>query len=517
MKKPAPASLSLSPKKHAQPPTQPSRHVYDVIVLGTQPGGLLVGALLAKRGLQVLQLDPIGHTPFYEHEGTLFPLGPSLVPPLRVLPKVEQALYELGINLDLSRVQEAAGHALQLILPRERFDHSLNDEELRAEVARVFPSSVEPVCDLLAQATRAAEDTQVLLGTPGLPFPPQGFWDRFRLRHFAKAICPPALPEADVVALDEIVEPASPDVLALRAALQGVCGFLTAFDAHNELGETRALSHLLRGAHGFHGGELGLSALLGQRMLDLGCDVLGTQGRVTPLEDFDFSFSKLRSVTLDKSATPLRAQIFLCAMDAQDLALLLPPKRAVKFQRFAAPLQTRQVGLTLNLLVRARGLPLGLAPRAVVFPKSDHALGPLLVETSPAHPEQPDDDRRILTAIARLEREALDTPDKIKACAGRIEKVLLDELCPFLDRHVLGRSIPMFAAGPSQQAVCVGFDRPAKSYLGLTGLPQRTCFKNLYLTNRQVLPSLGLEGELLAATRLAELIQRKLHKHNPLK
>lgn len=519
LKKTSVASLSSAlPKKHAAPPLQPSRHIYDVIVVGMQPGGLLAAALLAKRGLQILQIDPLGHAPFYEQGGTLFPLGPRLVPSLRVLPRVEQALYELGINLDLSRLQEGEGHALQILLPRERFDHSLDDEVLRSEIARVFPKSVEAVGELLAQATRAAEETQGFFSA-ALPFPPQGFWDRFRLRNFVKALCPPALPESDVVALDDLPsQRPAPDIVALRHALQALCGFLTAFNEHNDLGEARALSHLLRGAHGFAGGELGLSAQLGQRMLDLGCDVLGAPGRVTPVSEFSFSFSRIEGLALAGASTPLHAKYFLCAMDAQDLALLLPEKKAAKLQRFAAPLQTLCVGLTLNLLVRAQGLPLGLAERAVFFSSSQSDLGPILVETSRVQPDGATrDEQRVLTITVRLARDALDSPDKIKAYAARLEQAIVDEVCPFLDRHILARSIPMFAAGPGQQAVCVGFSRPNKSFLGLTGLPQKTCFKNLYLANRQVLPGLGLEGELIAGIRLAELIQRKLHKHNPLK
>lgn len=518
MKKTSTASLSPLLKKHAAPPLQPSRHIYDVIVIGMQPGGLLAAALLAKRGLQILQFDPFGHAPFYDQGGTPFPLGPRLVPSLRVLPRVEQALYELGINLDLSRLQEGEGHALQLILPRERFDHSLDDGALHSEIARVFPKSVEPVSDFLARATRAAEETQAFFGAD-LPFPPQGFWDRFRLRHLIKALCPPALPESDLVALDELpAQQPSPEVANLRRAFQALCGFLTAFEDHNELGEARALSHLLRGAYGFAGGELGLSAQLGQRMLDLGCDVLGCPGRVTPVSEFSFSFSKIEGLMLAGAAAPLHAKYFLCAMDAQDLARLLPEKKAAKLQRFAEPLPTVRVGLTLNLLVRAQGLPLGLAERAVLFSSSQSELGPILIETSPVQSDSAArDDQRIVTLTARMAHEALDSPDKIKACAARLEQVLIAEVCPFLDRHILARSIPMFAAGPGQQAMCVGFSRPNKSFLGLTGLPQKTCFKNLYLANRQVLPGLGLEGELLAGIRLAELIQRKLHKHNPLK
>jgi hypothetical protein len=56
-----------------------------------------------------------------------------------------------------------------------------------------------------------------------------------------------------------------------------------------------------------------------------------------------------------------------------------------------------------------------------------------------------------------------------------------------------------------------------EGFLGITGLPHRTHCKNLFLANREVMPGLGLEGEFIAGTRAAALIQALLHKHDPLK
>jgi hypothetical protein len=48
-------------------------------------------------------------------------------------------------------------------------------------------------------------------------------------------------------------------------------------------------------------------------------------------------------------------------------------------------------------------------------------------------------------------------------------------------------------------------------------LGQRTPVKNLLLAGREVLPGLGLEGELLAGMRAARLVQETLKKKDPLK
>ena len=56
-----------------------------------------------------------------------------------------------------------------------------------------------------------------------------------------------------------------------------------------------------------------------------------------------------------------------------------------------------------------------------------------------------------------------------------------------------------------------------EAFLGVTGLKQRTPAKNLFLAGREVLPGLGLEGELLAGMRAARLVQEMLKKKDPLK
>ena len=56
-----------------------------------------------------------------------------------------------------------------------------------------------------------------------------------------------------------------------------------------------------------------------------------------------------------------------------------------------------------------------------------------------------------------------------------------------------------------------------KRPLGVEGLNQRTGVRNLFLASREVLPGLGLEGELLAGVRAARLVQEVVHKLDPLK
>ncbi|HEY6098788.1 MAG TPA: FAD/NAD(P)-binding protein, partial [Anaeromyxobacter sp.] len=82
----------------AQPFRPPAtQRLYDVCVVGSQLGGVVAGALLARRGFRVLHVahdDPGFH---YVDHGYVLPFGPAVVPSPRHLPSAEAVLAELGL------------------------------------------------------------------------------------------------------------------------------------------------------------------------------------------------------------------------------------------------------------------------------------------------------------------------------------------------------------------------------------------------------------------------------------
>ena len=61
-----------------RPPTRattgPTRHVYDVAVVGGQLSGAIAATLLARRGYQVLYVEHDGTGAGYAHDGWLLPM-----------------------------------------------------------------------------------------------------------------------------------------------------------------------------------------------------------------------------------------------------------------------------------------------------------------------------------------------------------------------------------------------------------------------------------------------------------
>jgi hypothetical protein len=70
----------------------------------------------------------------------------------------------------------------------------------------------------------------------------------------------------------------------------------------------------------------------------------------------------------------------------------------------------------------------------------------------------------------------------------------LSALLPFTARHLVHR------AAPEPAPHLMAFDEPA---LGVAGRRTRSPWKNLFLGGREVVPGLGLEGELHAGLQAA--------------
>ena len=98
------------------------------------------------------------------------------------------------------------------------------------------------------------------------------------------------------------------------------------------------------------------------------------------------------------------------------------------------------------------------------------------------------------------------TRESVKAGADRIRSALLQAI-PFFDRHVLFESIPTLVGigdgEPFADAATRIYAPPDGAVLGVAGLPVQGTFKNLFLASREVLPGLGMEGEIYAGIEAA--------------
>jgi hypothetical protein len=102
----------------------------------------------------------------------------------------------------------------------------------------------------------------------------------------------------------------------------------------------------------------------------------------------------------------------------------------------------------------------------------------------------------------------------LEAAATRIREAVADAI-PFFERHLVAESAPVLAAAAGSD---LPPDHPLhlserEDPLGVTGLPVRGPWKNLFFAGREVIPGLGVEGEfyagIQAAAHVAALLGRK--------
>ncbi|MCI0572865.1 MAG: desaturase [Myxococcaceae bacterium] len=492
-------------------PAGPSRHVYDVIVLGGQLGGALAATLLAKRGVKVLLVEHEGTGAGYEHGGWLLPYAPFLLPPVRSMPAVEQAVGELNLGVPLQRTLRPHHPELQLALSDRRVDLHGDERRRTAELARAFGEAAGAALDSRLSAMAALHDRSDPFFMKLLPLPPDGLMDRWRLERETAASpglsVPPAL---------DAGEPAD-------ALLLGLLRFVSNLHAPSApVARARPLSQVLEGPLFVPGGREGLRELLLRRFLELGGEVVGPPaGDAYVVEHLAFEGRRLAGVKLLRAETVYRADAVVAALDSGALRRLVTDKKHHHALTEQLDLSTtRELLFPLNWVVPERALPRGMG-ELLLADTGDAELGPLLLQLHPARRPTGEEEPglRVVCAGAFVPASARELGEE--HLQGLVERlaVQLEALMPFTRSHVLLQSAPYLHASGVRGSRLLPhplFSFETEPALGVGGLKQRTSVKNLVLASREVLPGLGVEGEFMAGIRAASLVQELLQKRSPL-
>jgi phytoene dehydrogenase-like protein len=492
-----------------QVPSGPSRHVYDVIVLGSQLGGALTAALLAKRKHRVLLIDHDGTGTGYEHGGYVLPYGPSITPSLKAMPAVEEAFTELGLTTTVQRVLRPHLPELQLVLPRHRVDLHPDPARRRAELAREFGETADGLLSALT-ATAAQHEASDAFFKEQPPLPPDGFFEAWRLKK--KIGQHPGLE----------THPRLSNNTPPGALLRGLLPFLIHLDEPSSpLALTRPLAQGLQSPQRFPGGNDGLRDLLVKRLTELGGDVLTRENSDSyVVEEITFDGARFAGVKLVRSDVVYRASCLVVATDSGVLRRLITDRKRHRGLLEQLDVSSvKSILFAVNWVVPAEALPRGMG-ELLLIESQDVELRPLLIQVHPARTPggKEDEGLRVVCAGAFVPTSVRDLGEEhMQVLAQRIDAEL-DALMPFTqDKRVL-RSAPYLDAGGVRGSRLMPhplYSFEAEAFLGVTGLKQRTAAKNILLAGREVLPGLGLEGEFLAGMRAARLVQEMLKKKTP--
>jgi hypothetical protein len=280
---------------------------------------------------------------------------------------------------------------------------------------------------------------------------------------------------------------------------------------------SRVLGQYLEGTLRYPGGREGLVELVLQRVEELGAVVLSAPPGKPLLDALTFDGAKLSGVQLARGEA-VTAACGLVAMDAAALARWVPEhRRQAKLLDQLRDTRPRELLFTVNLVLPASALPVGLGQLSLLEPREPRT-GPVLLQVLPARgtADRPAPaDTRCATASTFIPGDALERGSAfLEQCRDALLASVADVL-PFAAEQALVRSVPLLELGHPAALGHAALDDNA--LLGIAGLPPRSASGNLLFCNRQLLPGLGLEGELLAAFRTVRLVQKTVKKRDPLK
>jgi phytoene dehydrogenase-like protein len=483
---------------------------YDLIVVGDDLAGLICAALCAKRGMRTLVL---GH----DDRPARYALGPHKLPVEALVwagrggAAADRVIKELHLEHDLRRRLRDARVTAQLIGPDARIDLAGDAQLLARELERELAGGAEAMRAAWDQATEVARAADPMFAH-GNAFPGVGFFERREVAKQAERAAELAQAWADGLAS---LDPRAAALLRLPAAVGA-----RAVDPA-PLAVARAIDMWRAGAPGLRGDGDGLRELLIEKL-----EHASGERRAARVAELSVGWGKVSSVRLE-NGEELGAGQVVAALPAAELVPLFgkkPPKRVVEL---AAQIAIAGWRYTLNLVVDGSGVPEGMAQTVLALADAD---APLVGANAFAiHLGEPDDAGRVVvTASATLaappDGSGGDAPAPAKIAALRADLVrALDDTMPFLAEHLVVAHSPHQDVAPEVPGGRGGHEpsrslpvamrplwrpigAPLEDSAGCAIAPYTTGLKNLTIASTQVLPHLGLEGDLTAGWSAAKIV-----------
>jgi hypothetical protein len=261
----------------------------------------------------------------------------------------------------------------------------------------------------------------------------------------------------------------------------------------------------------------------GDAIRDLLVEKLTTAGgevRSGKISDVGVSWGKLSSITL-ANGDDIGAGQVVASRSPGDLAELLGKKAPKRLSELAEGMQLVGYRYTLNIVIDEAGIPEHMAPTVAVLAVPDGE--PIGDGAFSIHLGETDDGGRVVATIAAIvpADEPLQ-PDKLAAKAMALRTALwrrLGDVMPFFEKHLVLAHSPFDATPPHVPGGRGSYDVPRQLPLAMapvwTGKLAATAelgavsyisgLKNLTLTGDQILPSLGIEGALVAGWSAAKI------------
>jgi phytoene dehydrogenase-like protein len=520
------------------------RSHYDVVVVGARLSTWVAAALLGKRGLRVLVLGQDELPPSYEVAGRTLPRGPFNFLPASS-PIARKTLAELALQTTFRRHATAHDPAFQVAMPGMRFDLAAEPAVLLREIEREFPTITRTAEHVLSQLREGSLALDRALEND-LAWPPETFFERRAHARATRHMLYGTPQEVDPLA-------ALPEGHPFRFVLTAPARFADGIDPDSLHGLrlARLFSSWATGGAVLSGTPV--NAAVGARSSSpppLGTSTGGWSILRRALEEsvrahggdirereridaIEVKRGQVTSVRVAASGEQIGASWVLVGTDVATLLRLLPDRRPLEevFEELGEP-TPRYYRYTLNLVLRSEGVPMGLARDAFLVrdPRRPLSAANLLhVET---HPDDGSGERLMVIEALLPRRVVEDVPGYVETVREDL-LASLGELVPFLGDHLIlidsphdgrpGRLVaenvdvePLLKWQRGFRTMDIVHGYPITGALGITALPLRTPIRRMLLCNHQIVPGLGMEGELLAGSGAARLVEKTDPRSAPL-
>jgi phytoene dehydrogenase-like protein len=474
-------------------------NTYDLVVIGDDLAALACGTLCARRGMRTLVLG--------DDRPARYQLGPHKLPieptlwPVHVGSAGDRVLKELHAEMSLRRKLREPRIAAQIVAPDLRLD--LGGDRLATELVREIGDGADAWTQMWQRGADVSRALDPLLASEHA-FPGVGFFERretVRLADAAAEACAAWWRDAE----------SSP-----HAALwKHIAAIALRHPEPPPAALARAIDAWRGGPPALRGDGDAVRELLVEKLTTAGGEM-----RTGKVDSVEVSWSKISSISL-ATGEDIGAGQVVTSRAPGELIQLLGKKAPKRLSELADGQKLVGYRYTLNVVLDAAGVPEHMAPTVAMIVSPDKP--PIGDAAFSVHLGESDEAGRVVATVAAVvAADATTDADRLASRAMALRAGLwqrLGDVMPFFEKHLVLAHSPFDATPPHVPGGRGSYDVPRMLPLAMspvwTGeLPQTaqlgcvgytTGLKNLTLTGEQILPSLGIEGALVAGWSAAKI------------
>lgn len=492
----------------------PDKH-YDVVVIGRSVGALVSAALLARRDFRVLLIGQRGEPAAYRFEEHALRRR-SFAMLSAASPVWRRVTQELAQSQRWRRRAVQINPMLQVVTGSRRFDVPPDTALFAKEVEREYPAVKRHLAELYNDFARVTAAADQAFAHESI-WPPGTFFERRGTGRIASSLpYARAEPHADLLAEFPRNHEYRRIVHESARLASHWAGHLPAFAVARLHGAwTRGVQHL-------PGGEDELTEMLLERTVANG----GAHLLQESVARIDVRRGAVVGIQLDGESQSIGAGSIITDLSGEELVGLAHGQGISKKAQRDWPRLTATTGrFVVSLVVRNEGVPEPLGREVLLLGSSGSGARDTPTIWLQTVVDAAKETTLLVAEVLLSERGSMPVQHLRQHVVDRLAQAL-----PYLHRHLLvvdsvhdGKPLWFYGDAsrvrPIERAQVSGassrpepmvrqFEVDPPGYLGIAGEPLRGPIERSLLVGPGVLPALGQEGEILAATSAARLITK---------